>query len=91
MASSRELVAENKRIILGFLLSHLRLQRSGYGNHAATAADQLIAEFTRRSRIEERNPPPGHAPLPGLEAVTAGRCDSNRGYHSDPHRGCILR
>jgi hypothetical protein len=91
VSSTRQLVAENKRIILGFLLSHLRIQRSGYRGHAAIAADQLIVEFTRRARFEEQGPPPGHAALPGLEALTADRCDPNRGYHSDPHRGCALR
>jgi hypothetical protein len=95
MASSRELIAENKRILLRALIGALASTRVTYGPHAQTAADQLTAEFTRRSRSEPDGPPPGHKTLPGLETSMGegalDRCDPQRGHHSSPHRGCILR
>jgi hypothetical protein len=69
MASKRELVAENKRILLRGLRETLQRHRSSYGPHATLACDQLEAEFARRACLEPEGPPPGHKPLPGLEVT----------------------
>lgn len=66
MASKRELVAENKRILLRGLLDTLRRHRGSYGPHAALACDQLETEFARRACLEPDGPPPGHDPIPGI-------------------------
>jgi len=68
MVRKRELIAENRRIILGGLIPRIRANMSGYGPHAAEAACALIEEFTRRAQLPPEGPPPGHPPLPGLEA-----------------------
>lgn len=66
MTRKRDLVAENKRILLGGLLAHLGSNRSGYRGNASIACEELVAEFTRRARFVT-GPPPGHPQLPGLE------------------------
>lgn len=66
MPSRRDLVRENKHKLLRTMVTLLRQERPAYGPHAAEAADQLIAEFARRSDLRD-GPPPGHEPLPGLD------------------------
>jgi hypothetical protein len=68
VASKRELIRTNKALILKGLVTQLRQDQNTYGPHAATAATALIAEFVRRANLGPDGPPPGHAPLPGLEA-----------------------
>jgi hypothetical protein len=69
VASKRDLIRINKALILKGLVTQLRQSRDTYGQHAATATDQLIAEFARRANLGPDGPPPGHSPLPGLEGT----------------------
>lgn len=70
MASQRELVAVARRAILNDFID--QLQRASRTSLAQLAAASMLAEeFRRRARQPDHTPPPGHAPLPGLDTGDA--------------------
>lgn len=69
MTSRRNRLAQARRATFRDLVEQLERDRSMSDVDQIEVIDTLIVEFRRRGHLTPPGPPPGHASLPGLEAV----------------------